>query len=177
MITLKGEYVFLRAIEPEDADFIMAAENDESFWEISNTQTPFSRHIIEQYVKNAYKDIYEVKQLRLIIETNKGVKLGMIDLFDFDFKNKRAGVGVLIKNTEDRQKGYGKEALQLLVNYSFDRLHLHQLYCNISEDNIQSLKLFENAGFNKVGLKKDWNFSGGKFKNEFLLQLVKADVF
>lgn len=177
MITLKGEYVFLRAIEPEDADFIMATENDESFWEISNTQTPFSRHIIEQYVKNAYKDIYEVKQLRLIIETNKGVKLGMIDLFDFDFKNKRAGVGVLIKNTEDRQKGYGKEALQLLVNYSFDRLHLHQLYCNISEDNIQSLKLFENAGFNKVGLKKDWNFSGGKFKNEFLLQLVKADVF
>ena len=177
MITLKGEYVFLRAIEHEDADFIMATENDESFWEISNTQTPFSRHIIEQYVKNAYKDIYEVKQLRLIIETNIGVKLGMIDLFDFDFKNKRAGVGVLIKNTEDRQKGYGKEALQLLVNYSFNRLHLHQLYCNISEDNTQSLKLFENAGFNKVGLKKDWNFSDGKFKNEFLLQLVKADVF
>jgi diamine N-acetyltransferase len=132
--------------------------------------------MIDQYVLNAYKDIYEVKQLRLIIETNKGIPLGMIDLFDFDFKNKRAGVGVVIKNTEDRQKGYGKEALLLLVKYSFNRLDLHQLYCNILEDNIPSIKLFENVGFKRVGLKKDWNYSDGKFKNEFLLQLIKTDV-
>lgn len=176
MITLKGENVFLRAIEPDDAEFILAVENDESFWEISNTQTPFSKHIIDQYVMNAFKDIYEVKQLRLIIETNDGTPLGMIDLFDFDFKNKRAGVGILIKNSSNRQKGFGKEALHLLANYSFNRLDLHQLYCNISEDNTQSLKLFEKAGFKKAGLKRDWNYSNGQFKNEFLLQLVKTDV-
>ena len=87
----------------------------------------------------------------------------------FDFKNKRAGVGILIKDTSNRDKGYGFEALHLLINYSFKHLGLHQLYCNISEENKASLKLFTKVGFEKVGLKKDWNFNNGKFNNEYLL--------
>jgi len=173
MITLRGEKIYLRAVEPEDAAFIFDVENDETLWELSHTQTPFSKHTIQQYVQNAHKDIFEVKQLRLIIEAEKNKPLGMIDLFDFDFKNKRAGVGILIKSNKNRQQGFGTEALHLLTQYSFNKLDLHQLYCNIAEDNEQSLKLFQNAGFQKVGLKKDWNYSNGTFTNEYLLQLVK----
>src|SRR5690606_34689132 len=135
MITLKGEHIYLRALEPEDLDFIHAIENDESIWEISNTQTPYSKFLIKQYLEHSHKDIFEVKQLRLVISTFDEEPLGMIDLFDFDFKNSRAGIGILVKETSDRQKGYGREALQLLINYSFSHLNLHQLYCNISEDN------------------------------------------
>jgi len=94
-------------------------------------------------------------------------------LFDFDFKNSRAGIGVLVKDSINRKKGFGKEALQLLINYSFKHLNLHQLYCNISEDNQASIKLFTSQGFNEIGLKKDWNFTNGNFKNEYLFQLIK----
>ena len=97
MITLKGETVFLRALEPEDLEFIHAVENDESIWEVSNTQTPYSKFLIKEYLEQAHKDIYEVKQLRLVISDYQDATLGLIDLFDFDFKNKRAGVGLLIK--------------------------------------------------------------------------------
>ena len=48
MITLKGEHIFLRALEPEDLEFIHDIENDESIWEISNTQTPYSRFLIKE---------------------------------------------------------------------------------------------------------------------------------
>ncbi|MEM9681074.1 MAG: GNAT family protein, partial [Bacteroidota bacterium] len=91
-----------------------------------------------------------------------------------DFKNKRAGIGLLIKNEAKRGKGYGKEALSLLVNYCFEHLQLHQLYCNVSESNTASLKLFENQGFERVGLKKDWTFSGGNYNNEYLLQIINT---
>lgn len=175
MITLKGHQIYLRALEPEDLDFIHAIENDESIWEISNTQTPYSRYLIKQYLEQAHKDIFEVKQLRLVISNYDNEALGMIDLFDFDFKNSRAGVGILVKESEDRNKGIGKEALDLLVDYSFANLHLHQLYCNISEDNEASLKLFQNKGFQKIGLKKDWIFHNNSFKNEYVLQLINKD--
>jgi diamine N-acetyltransferase len=172
MMTLKGEHIYLRALEPEDLDFIHAVENDESIWEISCTQTPYSKFLIKQYLENAHKDIYEVKQLRLVISSYNDVTLGMIDLFDFDFKNRRAGVGILVKNPEDRLKGYGREALELLIDYSFTHLDLHQLYCNISENNNTSIKLFSNQGFKKIGLKKDWIYTNGAFKNEYLFQLI-----
>jgi len=173
MITLKGETLYLRALEPEDLEFIHAIENDERVWEISNTQTPYSKFLIKQYLEEAHRDIYDVKQLRLVISNYKNQAIGLIDLFDFDFKNGRAGIGVLIKDEAQRSQGAGKEALALLVNYSFTHLDLHQLYCNISEENTVSLNLFKNQGFKEVGLKKDWNYVNGSYKNEYLFQLIK----
>ena len=173
MTTLKGTNIYLRALEPEDLEFVHEVENDEFIWEISNTQTPFSRFLIKQYLENAHKDIFEVKQLRLVISNYDDQPLGLIDIFDFDFKNKRAGLGIVIKDEKDRDKGYGREALQLLINYSFTHLGLHQLYCNISEENQASVKLFTKLGFKKIGLKNDWNFVNGEYKNEYLFQLIK----
>ena len=172
MVTLKGEHIYLRALEPEDLDFIHCIENDEEIWHISNTQTPYSKFLIKQYLEQAHKDIYEVKQLRLVISNYDDVALGMIDLFDFDFKNRRAGVGILIRDLDKRNNGLGKEALQLLIKYSFLHLDLHQLYCNISENNYPSINLFKSQGFNQIGLKRDWNLINGSFENEYLFQLI-----
>ena len=172
MITLKGEHIYLRALEPEDLEFIHTIENDESVWEISNTITPYSKFLIKQYLKQSHKDIFEVKQLRLVISSYNKEALGMIDLFDFDFKNSRAGVGILVKDVKNRAKGVGSEALKLLVNYSFTHLGLHQLYCNISEENDVSIKLFTKQGFKNIGLKKDWNLVNGSYKNEYIYQLI-----
>lgn len=177
MLTLTGKHIYLRALEPEDLAFIHTIENDESIWEISNTITPYSKYLIKQYLDNAHKDIFEVKQLRLVICNNNHEALGMIDVFDFDYKNRRAGIGILIRQTQDRAKGYGKEAVQLLCNYCFKHLDLHQLYCNISEDNTASLALFKNQGFKEIGLKKDWNFLNGQYKNEYLFQLINTNVY
>ncbi|MDG5491681.1 GNAT family N-acetyltransferase [Psychroserpens sp. SPM9] len=172
MRTLKGDTIYLRALEPEDLNFIHEIENNQDIWEISNTITPYSKFLIKQYLDHAHKDIFEVKQLRLVICNDAHLAIGIIDLFDFDFKNRRAGVGILIKAVEDRQKGYGKEALELLSKYCKSHLDMHQLFCNISEDNEKSLKLFKNHGFEIIGLKKDWNYVNGSYKNEYLLQIL-----
>ena len=172
MQTLKGEHIYLRALEPEDLDYIHAIENDQSIWELSNTVTPFSKFLIKEYLANSHKDIFEVKQLRLVICKPNHVAIGLIDLFDFDVKSKRAGIGILIQDKSERQKGYGNEALQLLLKYCKTNIDMHQLYCNISEENKASLKLFKSHGFEIIGLKKDWNFSNGSYKNEYLLQRI-----
>lgn len=172
MVTLKGEHIYLRALELEDLDFVYEIENDTSFWELSDTQSPYSRFLIKQYLENAQQDIFEAKQLRLAVCDKNNNTIGLIDVFDFNFKNKRAGIGILIKSESDRFKGYGKEALELLVDYCFKTLHLHQVYANISESNLPSLNLFEGNGFKKIGLKKDWSFDGHQFSNEYILQRI-----
>lgn len=173
MVTLQGQNSYLRALEPEDLEFIYAIENDENIWEVSNTITPYSKFLIRQYLENAHQDIYEAKQLRLAIckkETSEAI--GLIDLFDFDVKNKRAGVGIIIQNETDRNSGFGKEALELMINYGFGQLQLHQLYANIGTDNKASLSLFTKFGFEKIGVKKDWNFTNNRFHDEAVFQLI-----
>ena len=84
MITLKGATIYLRALEPNDLEFVYAVENDELVWEVSHTQTPYSRFLIRQYLENANQDIYEAKQLRLAIcNLDNDAAIGLIDIFDF----------------------------------------------------------------------------------------------
>jgi len=170
MRTLIGEKIYLRALEPEDLDFIYDIENDESIWEISATQTPYSRFLIKQYLEHAHQDIYEAKQLRLVIVSKDENSIGLIDLFEFDPKNKRVGIGLLIAKSEHRYKGFGKEALELVCDYAFTHLHIHQVFANIGEENAASVKLFESLNFKQIGVKRDWNFVNGEFKNEILYQ-------
>jgi diamine N-acetyltransferase len=68
--------------------------------------------------------------------------------------------------------GLGKEALSLVIAYSFKQLQLHQLYANIGIENSASLLLFATFGFQKIGVKKDWNLHNGKFSDEALFQLI-----
>lgn len=173
MITLKGESIYLRALEPEDLEFVYSMENDQSIWEVSNTNTPYSRYLIRQYLENAQQDIYEAKQLRLAICQDEDFPaIGLIDLFEFDPKNNRAGIGIVIQKSENRGQNIGSEALELLIKYSFLNLNLHQIYANISTNNEASIALFTKFGFEKIGIKKDWILLNNHYYDEAIFQLI-----
>jgi diamine N-acetyltransferase len=174
MQTLKGNNVLLRALEPEDLDFVLEVENTEDFWEVSATRVPYSRYLIKKYIQNSHRDIFEVKQLRLMICDLEGTSLGMIDIFDLDPKDRKAALGILIAKEEYRRKGYASEVLNLVSNYCFAHLGLHQVYANVTTDNEPSMRLFEKNGFQRAGVKKDWVLVNGKFKDEVLYQLINV---
>ncbi|WP_172915745.1 GNAT family N-acetyltransferase [Capnocytophaga canimorsus] len=171
MQTLKGKRIFLRALEPEDLDWLFEIENNQELWEVSETQTPFSKYVLYQYLEDAHKDIYEAKQLRLVISTYSKENVGCVDLFDFNAKNKRAGVGILILKPFQNQ-GIGSEVLQLLEEYTRHYLQLHQIYAHINESNIASTRLFEKAGFTACGILKDWISIGNQFKDVIIYQKI-----
>lgn len=97
--------------------------------------------------------------------------IGSIDLFEFDPFHKRAGIGILIDEAS-RRKGYATEALNLLIEYCFKTLDLHQVFCNIELSNEESTKLFTKAGFINCGHKKDWLFRNGQWTDVLMFQLI-----
>ena len=173
MLRLKGKKCYLRALESEDLEFLYELENDTEIWEISGTIVPYSKGVLKKYLSNAHRDIFEVKQLRLCICGVDGDRKGLVDLFDFDPKNNRAGMGIVISKPNDRNKGIGEEAIILVMEYAFSILGLHQIYVNILEENSISRRLFEKLGFEKIGTKKDWVRWGNSFKNEILYQKIR----
>ena len=167
---LKYGKISLRPLEPEDIEILYKWENNLEIWEVSLTKTPFSKHILAQYIIDSAQDIYTTKQLRLIIENENSEPVGAVDLFDFEPYHSRAGVGILINNNKDRNKGYASDALVALSNYALEILGLKQLYANIAFDNENSIKLFEKCGFEKTGTKKNWLKTITGWKDEYLYQ-------
>jgi diamine N-acetyltransferase len=169
---LQGEEIFLRAIEPSDAEILYQWENSPENWRVSNTLLPFSKHILQQYVNTA-QDLFMIKQLRLLICLKDGNQpIGSVDLFDFDPFHQRAGLGILIAENQHRQQGLASQALDLIIDYCFDVLLLNQLFCNIEEGNESSMNLFQKKGFDIIGVKKKWNRTAEGFKDEYMLQLL-----
>lgn len=152
---LSSAHTYLRALEPTDLEFLYSLENDTSVWHIGNTLTPYSRHVLAQYLENATLDIYTAKQLRLVICNQAHNAVGAIDLFDFEPLHRRAGIGVVVM-AQHRGNGHAAEALQLLLDYCQNTLQLHQVYCSVTSTNLASINLFQKADFEKVGIRKDW---------------------
>jgi len=162
----------LRPLEPEDLELLYQWENDSRLWPVSNTLAPFSRFILKQYIEESHRDIYETRQLRLVITDENDAPVGAIDLFDFDPFHQRAGVGILIYAETDRQKGYAADALGLMCHYARETLGLHQLYANIGANNPGSVRLFEKSGFRPAGTKKDWLKTVDGYLDEYLYQKI-----
>jgi diamine N-acetyltransferase len=168
--------IILRALEPFDLEILYQWENDQEIWRVSNTLVPYSRHILQKYIEEAHRDIYETKQLRLIIDSTDSEKnqisVGAIDLFDFDPLHCRAGIGILIAEKKYRNKGFAGLALNEIIKYSFEILQLHQLYSNITVDNTASIRVFQKSGFTLSGIKKDWVKNKNGFIDEAIYQLI-----
>lgn len=169
---LKNDIVSLRVAEPYDADHIYRWENDSEIWRDSETNVPFSKHQIEQFLLNN-NDLVSEKQLRLMIEDAKnGDIVGCIDIYDYDGFNARAGIGILI-DKNFRNKGYAKNAVKLLMDYCFKVLILNQIYILTLTTNTDSIHLFESLGFEKCGVRKQWYKTPSGFVDQIEYQYIK----
>jgi len=173
---MKYKEIKLRALEPEDLELLYEWENNNEYWVISNTVSPFSKYTLKRYIENSHKNIYETGQLRLMIDHIADKKtIGTIDIFDFDSYHKRAGIGILIATENYRKKGFGTMALTCLIDYCFKTLQLHQLYCNILESNTESIDLFRKLGFREIGKKEDWISTNEGYISEIMFQMIKGE--
>lgn len=160
----------LRAMEPEDLDMLYRIENDRELWGVGSTNVPYSRFTLHDYIANARGDIYADRQVRLIIETDDGVPVGIVDLVNFDPRHRRAEVGIVVEKPY-RRLGIATMAMQKMAEHSLRVFHLHQLYGLASEGNEASLRLFRKLGFKQGGTLIDWLYDGKEYQNAVLMQL------
>jgi diamine N-acetyltransferase len=172
MAYLENENLFLRALEPEDLDDLYRWENNSEIWKYGSTIAPYSKFTLRDYLISSMNDLVQCKQLRLIaVDKKTGNSMGTIDIYDYDPINLRAGIGILL-DVVYRNKGLGKEILELMQEYAFCVLHLNQLFAYIPTSNIPSFKLFTTCGYEQCGLLKAWRKSIDGFEDVYVVQLI-----
>ena len=187
----------LRAMEPEDLDLLYRIENDVELWAVGETNVPYSRYTLHDYIATSSDDIFADRQLRLIIclspdppqgmgepngvpvrsqlpslgEGQGGGPVGIADLINFDPRHRRAELGIVIE-LPHRRKGYAKAALEALHDYARRVIHLHQLYAIVSADNDPARQLFLSMGYRHTSTLKEWILrSDNTFSDALVMQL------
>jgi diamine N-acetyltransferase len=147
VIRIVGENIILRSVDSSDIDTILLWENStaEPLYGVYDEQ--YSREDVALFVENQQRyTIDEAEQLRLMICSHEGERLGCVDLTEYDGTS--ASVSILIFDLSNRRKGFGLDALRLLVSFAKSLL-LQRLYATILPENLASISLFEKAGFVK----------------------------
>lgn len=166
---MEDKKIHLRALEPEDLDFLYEMENDESLWEMGGTNVPYSRQVLLDYITTATADIYTDKQVRLIVENEQQEAVGIIDLMNFDPRHQRAELGIVIKK-ERQHQGLAQLAIRHLMQYASNVLHLHQIYAIVAESNQNAVKMLEVLGFQGDKLLKEWLKTGRGYEDAYIFQ-------
>lgn len=165
---IEGEHIVLRIADKSDVQQIFEWENDHSNWLVSGTVEPYSANQIEHFIEHD-NDIFAANQCRFMIDS-EGSRIGCIDLFEYEPKHGRVGIGVLV-DPQYRGKGFAKEALQILIPFCRDTLKTKMLFADVLSNNESSINLFVHAGFEEIGVRKNWIRYEGEYLNQHMFQL------
>jgi diamine N-acetyltransferase len=162
-LILHGQKSKLKLALPSDAPLILQWENNPAFWPITEQPGPFELAQIEEALHQS-GSLERHQQARWIVHDLTMRPVGLLDLFNFDAAQKKAGIGILIGSPSDRQKGYASDAIRTLLLRLRAIQQIETLECMIHEDNFQSLHLFQHLGFIEI--------SRCSFKNKPALNLL-----
>ncbi len=173
-VNLQGKGVILRAMEPEDLDLIYVWENDPAEWDSTHTRAPYSRYELRQFIETQSQGaLDQLHQQRFMVCDAECVErcVGMVDIYDYDSRNRRAGVGIFI-DPAYRRCGFALNALFRLEEYLVDSYELHQVWAEVASSNTASRLLFERAGYGLKSVKKEWLRRSGGYEDELFYQKI-----
>lgn len=171
-MNLKGEKVYLRAVEKEDMEFLrIMINNPEMEKNVVGWSFPVSKYEQEKWFEN---QIENKNNIRYIIEA-ENEKVGLVTITNIDWKNRKACHGIKLCSDNVRGKGYGTDTVMTIMKYAFEELQLNKLYSTILEYNIASLNLYKKCGWTTDGILRESTFKGNKYVNEIAVSILKKE--
>lgn len=110
-----------------------------------------------------------------IIHKSNDRLIGNCNFFDLNHINRTSEISIIIGSKEDRGKGYGVEALILLISYGIKILNINNILARIYSFNKIALKTFKKAGFTVIGKRQECYYLNGKYHDEIYMELLSRD--
>lgn len=161
----------LRAIEPEDVDFMYDIENDPDLWFYSDRVAPLSRRALFDYAMTYDADPFRAGQLRLIAEfADSHEPCAILDLYEIDAMNSRAYVGYVVA-PRFRGRKLGSKTLAMLAEYAKNHLRLSELVARTPCGNAAGMAVMKACGFVVEAVLTDWLNHDGKREDMAIMRL------
>ena len=172
----EGKKVKLRSFELSDLDSIMKDWNKIHLRRELGPVVPHSRSEREAWIRQTWENRQKGQAFVFAIEElTSGNFLGHASLNSVTKINRTAKVSIAIYNDKNRGKGYGTDALSVLIEIGFEYLNLHRIGLNVFNTNPRAHKVYEKVGFKKVGELRHTDFVDGKYVNDIAMDILEDE--
>ncbi|KYK28335.1 MAG: hypothetical protein AYK23_05625 [Candidatus Proteinoplasmatales archaeon SG8-5] len=176
-IFLEGKNVYLRPLDMDDLETFYVWFNNPDLRQYLMLPFPISKEGEKDFLEKMMKDEGSVT---LSIIVKKGDKLiGNIGLHNINTPvnrvSRRAMLGIALGDLEEASKGYGTEAIRLMLDYGFDSLNLHRIELGVFDFNERARKAYRKLGFREEGVKREAVYMKGEYHDIVLMGILRKE--
>ena len=166
---MTGQRLYLSPVNPDDADKYIAWMNDP----LIAGHFGQSHRVVGSKGDLDWLFAPPTDTQRYAIVLKEGdTMIGVISLQNIDHLHRTAFFGIFIGEAQHRGKGYGAEAIRLLLAYGFDTLNLNNIMLSVNADNVAAISCYEKVGFKPAGRRREWVFKGGKYIDRLYMDML-----
>lgn len=171
----KGEKVRLREYRREDLETKLRYINDPEVERLLVSEVPYPETLAEEEKWfesiSAYKDTY-----RFAIEALDGGKyIGECGVCGVDWKNSSAGISIFIGDRGYWGKGYGSDAVKILISFIFNEMNMNKIRLNVYSFNERAMRCYKKCGFKVEGVLREEIYRGGKYYDTIAMGLLRRE--
>lgn len=170
-----GEKVRLREYREEDIEMALLYINDPEIKALLNPGVPYPLTLEDEYKwfqnLSAFNDLYN-----FAIETIEDEKyIGGCGINNLDWKNSIATVGIFIGDKNYWGKGYGTDAMQVLMRFIFEQMNINKIKLHVYSFNERAIKSYKKCGFSAEGVLRQEIYRNGEYHDEYIMGILREE--
>jgi len=173
IVFLKGKHVSLRPIEKEHIKYFLRWFNDQEVAHYITVFLPMTKGEEEKWVEELTNKKHTDITLLIVAENN--TPIGNLGLHRIDARNRTATLGITIGDKNYWGRGYGSEAIELLLSYAFNTLNLRKVCLSVIDFNERAIRCYEKCGFRVEGRLREQLFRNGEYRDEVMMAIFERD--
>lgn len=172
---LIGHKIYLRPLEPSDLEgaYLDWLNDYEVTRFLETGRFPATTDLLQQYVEHVARAPENV--MLAIVEKATGTHVGNIKLGPIQWIHRRADLGLMVGDKTRWGHGYGREAVELMLGYAFERLNLNKITLGVFTDNAPALNLYEAIGFKVEGALRRHLFRDGEYRDKLVMGIFRDE--
>ena len=169
---MKGSRLYLSPINKDDTEIYTKWLNDV---EVSGNLGNYSKMISLNNEQQMLESMTSDGQHYAIVLYENDTLIGNISLHQIDNIGRKATTGLFIGEQEHRNKGYGSEALKLILDFGFKILNLHNIMLNVHSDNEMAIACYKKVGFREFGRRRESSFKAGRYVDDVHMEILDTE--
>ena len=179
---LSGKLVRLTALQRDDLPILAKMLEDPEYLGYSQGGLLYNEiiddltHQFDQDHQVPWSGLEALHELSFGIHTlETNVLIGRVELVRFDWRSLSAEVGIGIGDKTYWDKGYGTDAMRVLLRYAFMELGLHRIQLDVFSFNLRAVKSYEKAGFQLEGARRGAIYRDGVFHDDLVMSILRQE--
>jgi RimJ/RimL family protein N-acetyltransferase len=173
IVFYEGERIYFRPIEPEDEPRLREWINDPRNWRFLHHRPPTNGPRELEWVQSLAKG--QPQYVFGIVVKDGDRLIGVTGLHNPSAVDRKATVGIAIGDPASQNKGYGTEAVRLLLRYGFEELNLNRIGLTVFANNPRAIRCYQKAGFVQEGYLRQAAYRNGQFHDEYLFAVLREE--